>query len=265
MQDRRLAALTGTVVCLSAASAVPLASRNAAAVKRRLGSLVQTGSQRRPGDFGSRERRVTDVLLVLNAVVYIAQLASKQRLTAWGIKHNGMIRAGQWWRLLTPALLHGSTVHLLMNNYSLNSIGPLTERLSGHARFAAVYAASAITAVVGSVIMNPQMAVGASGAIFGVGGAMAVFFYRHRGYFGESSDAILRQLGQALAINTVIGLTTPQVDQWAHFSGLLGGAAVAWALGPRYVQVEQVKGNLLTLDRPPVPLLAWPSARDGRR
>ena len=53
-----------------------------------------------------------------------------------------------------------------------------------------------------------------AGAIFGVGGAMAVFFYRHRGYFGEKSDAILGQLGQALAINTVIGLVTPRVDQW---------------------------------------------------
>ena len=53
-----------------------------------------------------------------------------------------------------------------------------------------------------------------AGAIFGVAGALAVFFHRHRGYFGESSNAILRQLGQALAINTLIGLTTPQVDQW---------------------------------------------------
>ena len=134
-----------------------------------------------------------------------------------------------------------------------------------------------------------------AGAIFGVGGAMAVFFYRHRGYFGERGDAILGQLGQALAINTVIGILTPQVDQWCvliaerppckreevcaftsvsprtrfrqasicvlmrggggavacashehvlpctcrgHFSGLLGGAAVAWALGPRYVEVK---------------------------
>ena len=49
-------------------------------------SLLQAGSQRKPGEFGSPERRVTDVLLVLNAVVYIAQLATKQRLTAWGIK-----------------------------------------------------------------------------------------------------------------------------------------------------------------------------------
>jgi len=75
-----------------------------------------------------------------------------------------MIARGQWWRLLTPALLHGSTLHLLMNNYSLNNVGPLTERMSGRARFAAVYAVSAVTGVVGSVIMTPRMAVGASGA-----------------------------------------------------------------------------------------------------
>ena len=54
-------------------------------------------------------------------------------------------------------------MHLLINNYSLNVIGPLTERLSGRARFAAVYATSGVAAVVGSFIMSPQMAVGASG------------------------------------------------------------------------------------------------------
>lgn len=79
------------------------------------------------------------------------------------VQHNGAIRAGQWWRLLTPTLLHGSPVHLLINNYSLNVIGPLTERLSGRARFAAIYATSGVAAVVGSFIMSPQMAVGASG------------------------------------------------------------------------------------------------------
>ena len=79
------------------------------------------------------------------------------------VQHNGAIRAGQWWRLLTPTLLHASPVHLLFNNYSLYAIGPLTERLSGRARFAAVYATSGVAAVVGSFIMSPQMAVGASG------------------------------------------------------------------------------------------------------
>ncbi len=53
-----------------------------------------------------------------------------------------------------------------------------------------------------------------AGAIFGVAGALAVFFYRHRDVFGATSDAVLKQMGQALAINTLIGFTTPQVDQW---------------------------------------------------
>lgn len=79
-------------------------------------------------------------------------------------QHNALIAKGQWWRLLTPALLHGSPLHLFMNNYSLNNIGPLTERMSGRARFTAVYATAAVTGVVGSIVMNPDMAVGASGA-----------------------------------------------------------------------------------------------------
>ena len=93
-------------------------------------------------------------------------------------QHNGMIAAGQWWRLVTPALLHGSTVHLLMNNYSLNNVGPSVERLSGHARFAAIYTFSAVTGVVGSFFMSPQMAVGASGVQLAHFQSLPAFFSR---------------------------------------------------------------------------------------
>lgn len=54
----------------------------------------------------------------------------------------------------------------------------------------------------------------AAGAIFGLGGALAVYCARHRDLMGSTSDAILRQLGQALALNIAIGFTTPQIDQW---------------------------------------------------
>ena len=94
------------------------------------------------------------------AVVIKQQCGDALRLR---VQHNGAIRAGQWWRLLTPTLLHGSLGHLLMNSYSLSVVGPLTERLSGRARFAAVYATSGIAGSIGSFVMLPQMSYGASG------------------------------------------------------------------------------------------------------
>lgn len=144
------------------------------------------------------------------------QALSRQRLTVWGAKINPAIRAGEWWRLLTPVLLHGNLLHLATNNFALNSLGPLTERLSGHRRFVAVYVAAGVAGSLASFAFSPAPAVGASGAIFGVGGALAVFFYRHRDYFGKASDQVLAQLGQSLALNVGLGFIVSNVDNWGE-------------------------------------------------
>ena len=76
---------------------------------------------------------------------------------------NQLIRAGQWWRLITPVALHANAVHLLTNNYSLNSLGPAVEMLSGRQRFLSVYAASAVAGSAASFVFSPAASVGASG------------------------------------------------------------------------------------------------------
>lgn len=169
---------------------------------------------------------------------------------------NAAIAAGELWRLLTPALLHGNLLHLATNNYALNSLGPLVERVSGRARFISVYTIAAITGTAASYAFTKAPSVGASGAIFGLGGALAVFFYRHKKYFGRASDAVLASLGQSLAINVAMGLVTANVDNWGHAGGLLGGALVAYLLGPRLVVDRPAKGPAVAYDRPPVGLLA---------
>jgi uridine nucleosidase len=170
----------------------------------------------RAGKFGSQDRRVTDTLLVANGVVFALQLLTRQRLTVMGAKINPAIRAGEWWRLLTPVLLHGNLLHLATNNFALNSLGPLTERLSGRKRFAAVYVAAGVAGSLASFAMSPAPAVGASGAIFGVGGALAVFFWRHRDYFGKASDQVLNELGRSLALNVGMGFVVANVDNWGE-------------------------------------------------
>jgi Rhomboid family len=71
--------------------------------------------KRGPLDFGSPLRRCTDSLLVLNALMFVLQWASKDALMLWGAKVNSLIAAGQWWRLLTSSFLHTSAFHLLVS------------------------------------------------------------------------------------------------------------------------------------------------------
>lgn len=73
---------------------------------------------------------------------------------------------GEWWRFLSPALLHGSVLHLLVNNFSLNSIGPPLERLTGHKRFLAVYIAAGVTGNALSYSMSTANSLGASGEFY---------------------------------------------------------------------------------------------------
>ncbi|KAK9819707.1 hypothetical protein WJX72_001498 [[Myrmecia] bisecta] len=221
------------------------------------GKPVRRGSTRRSlQEFGAPARRVTDVLLVVNTAVFGLQLLSNGSLLALGCKLNPGIAAGEWWRLVTPALLHANLMHLAFNQMALNNLGPTVEAFSGRQRFATVYVASAVMGNVFSYYCSKSPAVGASGAIFGIGGALAVFFYRHRDYFGSASDSVLQSLGQSLALNIVLGLTTRNIDQWAHLGGLVAGAATSFLLGPHLVTEQETKPRGKTqrvlVDRPPL-------------
>jgi len=207
-------------------------------------------------EFGDPSRRVTDLILALNVGVFAANWAlGGDKLLAMGAKVNSAILAGQWWRLLTCAALHGGIFHLFVNCYSTHQIGPMLESLSGHGRFATVYTLSALTGSLASFALSANPSVGASGAIFGLGGALAVFFYRHKDLLGQRSDYVLRQLGTTLAINLMFGLLVHNIDNWGHIGGLLGGAASAFLLGPRLVVERPVgtKRNRI-VDRPLLPI-----------
>ena len=79
------------------------------------------------------------------------------------LQSNAAIASGQWWRLFTPAFLHGDLVHLALNNFSLHNLGPILETVSGRPRFAIVYAVSAVGGCVGSYYGTTNLSLGASG------------------------------------------------------------------------------------------------------
>lgn len=194
----------------------------------------------------------TNSLLIINVLVFIAQLATKGKLLQLGAKINSLIAQGQLWRLATSSLLHANIGHLMVNCYSLNSIGPAVERISGPRRFLAVYFTSAVASSAMSYWLCKAPAVGASGAIFGLVGSFAVFILRHRTLVGGGKDD-LQHIARVILLNMAIGLMSEGIDNWAHLGGLLGGAATSWLIGPAWKYESLANDGLKVFtDRAPI-------------
>jgi membrane associated rhomboid family serine protease len=194
----------------------------------------------------------------MNALLFGAQVLTKDALTVQGAKVNSLILAGQYWRFLTPAFLHGNLMHLVINCYSLNNLAPMVESLSGSKRLLAVYLVAAVGGNVASFFGSAAPSLGASGAVFGVGGALGMYFYQNRELWGKKADYMLKSLWQTLLINLVYGLASPRIDNWGHLGGLAGGAVAAWLLGPR-LRFTKVGSDTFLVDQPPIRLLASPT------
>ncbi|CAN6823874.1 unnamed protein product [Brassica oleracea] len=213
----------------------------------------------------SSGRRWTNVLLAVNVIMYIAQVASNGRVLTWGAKVNSLIDRGQLWRLATSSLLHANPMHLMINCYSLNSIGPTAESLGGPKRFLAVYLTSAVASSAMSYWLNKSPSVGASGAIFGLAtfvGSVAVFVMRHKQMVRGGNEDLM-QIAQVIALNMTLGLVSRGIDNWGHIGGLLGGTAMAWLVGPQWKYEYTTRdGRRVFVDRAPMPLfLRWRNER----
>lgn len=147
-----------------------------------------------------------------------------------GAKVNVLVEQGQWWRLITAMFLHYGLIHIAMNSYSLFNLGTFAERVFGGSRFVAIYIASGIAGNMLSTILGEPyvVSVGASGAVFGIAGAILYLGVRRPELF---KYIIGSRFVTAILINLVIGFSIPGIDVWAHVGGLAGGFAVAWALG----------------------------------
>ncbi|RDX64432.1 RHOMBOID-like protein 10, chloroplastic [Mucuna pruriens] len=178
-------------------------------------------------------RKWTEILLGANVLFYIAQLATQGKLLLWGAKINSLIDQGQLWRLATSSFLHANIGHLLVNCYSLNSVGPTVESFCGPRRFLAVYFISAIASSATSYWFCRNPAVGASGAIFGLVGSVAVFVLRHKDLVGGGKED-LKHIAQVIALNMAIGLLSNGIDNWGHLGGFVGGVAASWLIGPAW-------------------------------
>ena len=151
-------------------------------------------------------------------------------LAIFGANNIILIKNGEIWRLLTCAFLHVGLIHLLVNMYSLIVIGPSVEGLIGKGKFVFIYLISAISASLMSLVFVDSniVSVGASGAIFGLMGALLYFGYHYRLYL---NDAIKTQIIPVILFNLVIGFMMPGIDNGAHIGGLIGGYLATMAIG----------------------------------
>ncbi len=181
----------------------------------------------------------TYAILGFTVLIYLLQMASMAILNGddlplmLGARVNELIRAGQWWRFITPVFLHGSVTHIFFNMYALLSLGTLLERHFGHGRFVALYFLGAFAGNVFSFLLTDGYSVGASTAVFGLIAAEVIFFYQNRKLFGGQAKQAIGNAAFIIAVNLLIGLS-PGIDNWGHVGGLLGGAMFAWFAGPRW-------------------------------
>lgn len=153
----------------------------------------------------------------------------------FGMKVNIYIsELGEWWRLFTPMLLHGSLLHIGFNMYALYILGGSLERFYGHWQFLTLYIVAGFAGNVASFALTDAPSLGASTAVFGLIGAQGVFAYHNRSVFGPLARRALRDIVGLALFNLFIGYSIPGIDNWGHIGGLVGGVAVAWFGGPQF-------------------------------
>jgi rhomboid protease GluP len=163
-------------------------------------------------------------------------LASQESIIAAGALARDRVMQGEWWRLLSATVLHGNAEHLIGNAVSLYILGMASEHAYGTRQMLLVYLASGVAGSLLSIAMGPGPSVGASGAIFGLMGAVMVLFWKHR-------DELLvrdKRIGVVIAawalFTIVTGLVVPMIDNAGHVGGLLGGVAAASVMRPRILE-----------------------------
>lgn len=182
---------------------------------------------------------VTFVIIGICIVVYIIEFIMGlgrstemdwQVLIKLGGKFNLLVQAGEYWRLVVPIFLHGDIFHLICNMYALYVWGPMTEKLFGSLKFSIVFLLSGIAGFILSYAGGSMfsVAIGASGAIFGIFGAMLSF---RRQYKLVYKRLIGPSLFLIIILNIVLGFTSQGIDNLGHIGGLIGGYLAAEAVG----------------------------------
>jgi rhomboid protease GluP len=174
---------------------------------------------------------LTVALIVINIILFAIDFFSGGKLSLAYWLQPSAVQHGEWWRIVTYGFMHGSWPHVLINMYALLQAGAFVEYCYGTPRYSLIYLAGLIGGGVAAyltTIATGDVTVGASGAIMGVFGAMAVL--------GLKLPRLRRELLQAAILPIVLtlgyGLIIPHISNWGHIGGLLAGGLMALLLNP---------------------------------
>jgi membrane associated rhomboid family serine protease len=176
----------------------------------------------------------TMALIAINVVVFLVEIAngsgglmteqSSRFVVDYGL-FGPFVEEGDWYRLITSGFLHANLLHIGFNMLLLFLLGRLLEPALGTPRFLALYFASLLAGSLGVMVLDPNsLTIGASGAIFGLAGAVFVIAR------GRGMDALASQIGFLIVINLFFGLAASRVSIGAHIGGLIGGVICALAI-----------------------------------
>jgi membrane associated rhomboid family serine protease len=180
---------------------------------------------------GFRAFPATYVLIAINVVAFLIEIASG----SGGLSVNASskffrefalfgpsVAEGEWYRLLTGGFLHVSIIHIGFNMFLLFVLGRLLEPALGTPRFLVLYFASLLAGSLGALVLEPNaLTVGASGAVFGLAGAVFIIAR------GRGMDALAGEIGFLIVFNLVWSFVGSNISVGGHVGGLIGGAICA--------------------------------------
>ena len=192
-----------------------------------------------PGYGALRARPVaTLVILAINIVLFammewVGGSKNPDVLLDFGASYGPFIQRGEYWRLVMPMFLHIGFAHMILNSLGLFLLGRILESVYGYGRFAVLYVASSIGSSALSMKLSESVAAGASGAIFGMAGAMLAIGYLHRQAVPwRWRRAFGAGILPLIIINLALGYSVPGIDNAGHIGGLFAGMLVSGLMAP---------------------------------
>lgn len=187
------------------------------------------------------------IVLFIMMEVFSGGSTNGSTLLKYGANLDVLVKEGEYYRLFTCMFLHIGIMHLACNMYSLYVVGREVESLFGKIKYIIIYVLSGIFGSIMSIAFTHNtISAGASGAIFGLLGALLYFGIHYRTYLG---DAIKRSVIPIIVINLLIGFFSEGIDLAAYIGGLVGGVLVAMMVGipDKSKTKDIINGTILTI------------------
>jgi membrane associated rhomboid family serine protease len=225
----------GRPICADCATFAPVGIRcpDHAGTRRGPATRVKPPTVRRAQGIGlaTGNAPITKALIGINVGIYLITVLQSHSTTPTGsivdrfLLYGPSVAHGDWWRLVTSMFLHASILHIGFNMYVLWVIGTPVEQYLGPTRYLGLYFVSGLAGSAGALLQSPLTPVlGASGAIFGVLGAMMILEWQVTGRLAGQAAALV-------AINLGLSFVIPNISWGGHVGGLIGGILIMLAYG----------------------------------